>query len=187
MSEPSNTSRHNNNKRLKGETFIIISSETTAQHVAASNSRMLWLFRIQGPMLRDHMSKARICRYVSTSPHSCFLHFLIKSVSPSVSFPPSFSFSLSLVLSISLVLSLPYVTPRLQLIDDERNLSRTGALLKTGQCVLSAGASGEMGGLQREEHQYILLLYFLISFSSSLNCLLFSVLALPSVPTRPFF
>lgn len=89
-----------------------------------------------------------------------FLHLLIKSISPSLPTPPSslffpslplypplsVSICLTLALSISLTLALPCVSPQLQLIDDERNLPRTGALLKTGQCVLSVGANGDRGG-----------------------------------------
>lgn len=66
------------------------------------------------------------------------------------SFCPSLSPSTLLSCSRSLARSLARVTPRRQLIDDERNLPRTGALLKTGQYVLSVGASrgggGECGG-----------------------------------------
>lgn len=89
-----------------------------------------------------------------------FLHLLIKSISPSLPTPPSslffpslplypplsVSICLTLALSISLTLALPCVSPQLQLIDDERNLPRTGALLKTGQRVLSVGANGDRGG-----------------------------------------
>lgn len=77
-------------------------------------------------------------------------HLLIKSIPPPLSRSlvllfPSHSFHPSLPFSQSLAGSLPRVTPRLQLIDEERNLPRTGTLLKTGQCVLSVGALADGG------------------------------------------
>lgn len=68
--------------------------------------------------------------------------------------------------------SLPRVTPRLQLIDDEKNLPRTGSLLKTGQHVLSVGAKrGTEGIRKRAAPSYP---YFLLRFlfqSQTLNFL----------------
>ena len=131
-----------------------------------------------------------------------FLHLLIKSISPSPPPPftsislvlsvPLFSASLSpsLLLSISLARSLPCVTSRLQLIDDERNLPRTGALLKTGQCVLSVGASGdgggESGGITKRGAPWYpnpaLPVFFFFSSSSSSSLFHLFNLLLPAFP-----
>lgn len=127
----------------------------------------------------------------------CFLHLLIKSMSPSFSLPPPapppiLSFYLSLLLSISLTRSLACVTPLPPLIDDEKNLPRTGALLKTGQYVLSVGTSGDgwggqLRGLQRQDHTDIQLLHFGFSFPVFISLHKLSLPALPRFVYLIFF
>lgn len=68
---------------------------------------------------------------------------LFSSTFPSISL--SLTLPLSCMLNLSRPLSLPCVTPRLPLMDDERNLPRTASLLKTGQSVGKKTDVLEMG------------------------------------------